>query len=530
MADHLCLTLGHNSSAVVIRKGKVICGYENERLSRIKSDSQFPRQAIEECIKYSEEIDNIYISHWSTDANLSSLSLKHFDPYALNNYFPNANIHTLSKEFTHHDAHYWSSLAFAGKDYEEEFSIVADGFGNFGETISIYHKGNLLERTFGYASSLGLLYQYATAYLGMKMNQDEFKLLGYESLIFSHVTKDAKKIIDDEIFKILKSINYEQRSLVPDFKFDPMYSIDSLPMLRSEYSDIFDSILKKIKEKTAMIIDFDTIRVIISYVVQTIVEKCILNIINRFKMKRVLLSGGVFLNVKLNNEISKVVDEICVNPLCGDQGAALGIYHYQMGDLEIDNLYWGKRDISVANFIHGINCLNSDNIDMLYGPLSKGMILNIITGNMEFGPRALCNTSTLALPTDGRDKYINSVNGRSNIMPMAPVMTDPSKFFNLKNIHRSLDFMVIAQDYKDSYLSTAISHTYYDTNITTGRPQKINKSHILYDIINTFGCLINTSFNIHGSPIVFDVKDINEACKYQRERDYLHRVLTVYIS
>ena len=43
MSKNLLLTLGHNSSAVLMDDDKVVCGYENERLSKVKSDSAFSK-------------------------------------------------------------------------------------------------------------------------------------------------------------------------------------------------------------------------------------------------------------------------------------------------------------------------------------------------------------------------------------------------------------------------------------------------------------------------------------------------------
>lgn len=205
---NLLLTLGHNSSAVLVSdNGYVLCGYENERLSKIKSDSHFPALAIEEIQKsYVIPSDvNIYVSHWFTDCKLPELPNKWWNPIYLLDKFPNHRLLSLNEDFTHHDAHAYSALAFLKMDEREENShiIVADGFGNFGETFSIYKldKGSiprLLHRAWGFDSSLGLLYQYATSYLDLKENQDEYKLLGYEALI--------TKILDDKALNKLNII------------------------------------------------------------------------------------------------------------------------------------------------------------------------------------------------------------------------------------------------------------------------------------------------------------------------------------
>ena len=62
---------------------------------------------------------------------------------------------------------------------------MSDGFGNKEEVLSLYEmNGSKLEkilRIYGYEHSMGLMYQYATSFCGMKENEDEYKFLGYES-------------------------------------------------------------------------------------------------------------------------------------------------------------------------------------------------------------------------------------------------------------------------------------------------------------------------------------------------------------
>lgn len=533
MLKQLCITLGHNSSCILLKEGKIICGYENERLSKIKSDSQFPELAIEECLCYAApaEINKIYISHWSIDSKLESMSIKHFNPFYLSIRFPKAQIHSLTKDFTHHDAHFWSAKCFA-KEFKEEdiFTIVADGFGNFGETLSIYYKDTLIKRTFGFNTSLGLLYQYATAYLKLKMNQDEYKLLGYGSDIHKVISRLEYNKLNDESNKWVNKFITDIFYFIPNTKYDPLYSLDSLPALRLNYNKRFNDVLN--------IFDFEPDlyfeRVVISYFVQRVVEKVILRIIEMYNMKNILLSGGLFLNVKLNNEILKVANKLCIMPLCGDQGAALGIYYKDYPNLKINDLYWGFRFIYKHQLDSEILILSNDSTmikNKIVKLLHSDYIINIIHGPMEYGPRALCNTSTIALPTKKNVDYINKVNGRDRIMPMAPVITDPTCIFNknMKKIHKSLDYMVIALNYEQKINDTNEGVAHYYNNYT-GRPQIISKNHVLYDVVNKYDILINTSFNTHGTPIVYDEYDINKAHREQRKLDFDNRIKTIFIQ
>lgn len=534
MSNQLCITLGHNSSCILLDEGKILCGYENERLSKIKSDSQFPKLAIEECLKYYLPlyIDKIYISHWSVNCELKSLTAKYFDPIYLAIKFPDAKIHSLTKDFTHHDAHFWSAKCFA-KNFKEKdiYAIVADGFGNFGETLSIYYNDNLIKRVFGFDTSLGLLYQYATAYLGLKMNQDEFKLLGYGAHIDKVISRQEHEGLRFEINIWTNKLIRNIFSLIPDPHFDPLYSLDSLPALRLEYSKRFDKVLNLFIPE----IDDYAKKVIISYFVQKIVERVILKIVKMYGMKNVILSGGLFLNVKLNNEILKAVNKLCIMPLCGDQGAALGIYYKDYPNLEINDLYWGLRLVYKHQLDPEILVYSNDRVNIwkkITELLLSDYIVNIVYGSMEYGPRALCNTSTIALPTKENAEYINKVNGRDQIMPMAPVVTDLSMFLNkdAKRIYKSLSYMVVALNLSFSQPNSLFKGVIHCYDGYTSRPQVISKNHILYDVVNNFGVLINTSFNTHGTPIVYDENDINKAHREQRKLDSKNRIKTIFIT
>ncbi len=144
----LVLSLGHGSSAILIKEGEILIGYENERITGIKSDSQFPIHAIKEICKYYDRyaISNVYISHWATFGDVDEMSHKHWRRDLLSQQCP--SVDAVYSHTDHHDCHVEALRVFANKTYNWE--IVADGFGNYNETISIYNKGKLIHRVFGF--------------------------------------------------------------------------------------------------------------------------------------------------------------------------------------------------------------------------------------------------------------------------------------------------------------------------------------------------------------------------------------------
>jgi len=465
----LCLTLGHNASAVLIENDKVLCGYEEERLSRVKSDSSFPVLAIEKILHYypeaRTEVNEIFVSHWFWSWDLPES--KYYKPKYLAVNFPEAKITSVSEDITHHDLHARSVWNFCDGD-QSGLTIVADGFGNYGECLSIYVDGTMKHRSYNVYASLGLMYQYAVGYLGMKENQDEYKLLGYEQ----RVTKAHKRLVEP-IIDVVVSVTTEEllEGSEPQLGMNIV-----LPSVRRQWYDRFDQI----------VCDSDR-RATVGYFVQQVLERTMMNILKTYPdQKDIKVSGGVFYNVKLNNMILRYSRRFEANPLSGDQGCALGFT-----DVRYDDLYWGKRDITELS-----------NTSDLY---ETGMA-EIFIGDMEFGPRALGNTTTLALPTMSQVEKINTENGRDTIMPMAPMVTEEyaeRMFEDIYKTKKSKHFMIIAYDFismSDNIRGAA--HYDSDRDVYTGRFQ-IVPGH-LYEVVKEHGgILINTSLNAHGQPIIY---------------------------
>lgn len=518
--EGLCLSLGHNSSAVYIRNGQILGGYETERITGVKSDSSFPRGPIELLKKQFRLTDDIplFVGHWALDGQLSTMKEKHWDVKYIKENFRNSPVHTLSKEYTHHDSHAYSALAFSGWE-NDAHCLVMDGFGTMGEHMSVYKIINrvpvLQWRKYGLGSSLGLLYQYTTGFLGMKQNQDEYKLLAYEAHIdevHTYVKHEAirKKITfwTDYYLGIIESPNIDPET-------DPVCNLGALPEIATRIANMHKSILRDLEAES---IPGGFQKILIAYITQAIVENVVASVVRSFGPTNLLVSGGLFYNVKLNNLLSRMVPgALCVMPLCGDQGAALGIYHSTHSIEWPDHLFWGHRETEypeshVPNLYRFDMAHEEAAMNFAAGMIESTGMVNIVRGSMEFGPRALCNTSTLARPTRMMADRINALNDRTNEMPFAPVMDAGMAdhvFENVGGIYKSLGYMIITRDFKHDFgrAYDGASHFDYDRKVFTGRPQ-ISSDSLITDITDQYGMLINTSFNFHGVPIVYNLKDI----------------------
>ena len=569
--NFLLISLGHNSSAIFVDNSdpqqQEIIGYEQERLSGIKADSQFPRDAINEITKHvsSNKFRGccVLISHWfNFGPHLTANKYITQNDIDWLRYICGSDIHMCERGFTHHDAHAYSAYEFF-KYHRSNYDVkgpimclVVDGFGNNGEILSLYTtdeiKGvSLVRRVYGYDASLGLMYQYATAFVGMKENQDEYKFLGYEAHIDEYVDKQQLDTIDhfietqkEQLIKWFdthsKEPEYYPSNEVIDFKL--------LNKVREDWNEVFTDVLNSIgfkSDKTCF-----AARCIIAYYIQQLCERTLVAWLNdNYNPENLIVAGGVFYNVKLNQVLCEKCAQklFSVMPLAGDQGAAIGMYaKYCNRQFEFGNLCWGKRNF--YNVEKLVKQKQDKNTRLVYAKIKSSVelenvqeniarliadnnIVNLVIGNMEFGPRALCHTSTLFLPTSENIHCNNVMNGRNEVMPCAPVCKrdNAGELFTcdsrLDSVVGSDKYMICTHTYAKPYSSHygGIMHKKPLEDSFTGRPQIVDTCEFVYEVldlveqITDYKALVNTSFNVHGRPIAFDTISILQNYEYQCE-------------
>jgi len=489
----------------------------------------------------------VYVSHWFDSLRYGDEQPARTEKYLNTAYLAwlkskGFRIVSISHECTHHDAHAWSAVAFfenhTNTNANPELSahiIVGDGFGTAQEVFSVYKVGwaggvariTCLNRMWGYANSLGLMYQYATSFCGMKEHQDEYKFLGYESCIMAVAEDlhfDHRKIDTLAAEKAAKL--FAEFADVPLNRSTPdetFINLDELTAAKSRWVAHFEDVLAAIGMTG---VPMHPRRVIIGYYIQAVLEYFYARVIKAFDVTNLLLTGGIHYNVKLNNACAQLVPGmVSIVPLAGDQGAAIGLHRaYQGPFFPFKSLLWGKRDLRLNGTKmpdgarHATN--RDDYVDTIVTALKDNQLVNTITGAMEFGPRALCNTSTLAMPNEENVSTINAINGRDTVMPFAGVMLagDVGTFHHAEHARKivgSLHYMITTLDYKEGLGPEyrGIAHKHPTEARFTGRPQVIDYGNqapiedILRGVGPTTQALINTSLNVHGVPIVFTLKD-----------------------
>tara|TARA_R110000787_G_scaffold27998_5_gene76777 strand:- start:6110 stop:7852 length:1743 start_codon:yes stop_codon:yes gene_type:complete len=556
--QNLLLTLGHDSSAATIAPDGTMTAIQEERVSGVKGDSSFPKGAIhalETCgsINYDEPVA-LYITHWFNDFTISALmATKYYDAEWMNKRFK--AIHWMgmpSETFTHHDAHMFSANHYFKSNHNDfgqrmrTTTIVMDGFGNHGEMLSVYQGEHRIFRSHALRYSLGLFFQYATSYTNMKENQDEYKYAGYASKIrdiglsneqFTNLVMEAnttaKNYAENIVIHREKDVSV---SSISDSKYG--VNVTYLESIRTSIHQHLDNVMANCVSKTESWSITDTRTIIGWYsqlMLETTVKKLIKDVGYVYSSDALIFTGGIFQNVELNKCLFHDPDysemKMCFTPLCGDIGNSIGAFtkEYKQGPFPIlkSNLAHIPRPALSSQTRKKLrtqeplvamlpkDTAEYDNIaaNLITETLKANGIVNIVGPNMEFGPRSLCQTATIAFPTIENVERINQANQRNTIMPMAPVMTremfhslvnegDPLNRSVGSHQHMICSYKVDRQTYEKI---PGACHVHADGTFSI-RPQVTNDPimlRVLACVSNKYPALINTSFNFHGDPIPY---------------------------
>jgi len=236
-------------------------------------------------------------------------------------------------------------------------------------------------------------------------------------------------------------------------------------------------------------------------------------------------SGGLSMNVKANKTIAALpaLKAFYVPPSGGDESLAIGaayVIAQNGGDriVALHDNYLGcapteEEALSASREMDGgdFTVVESPSVDLLADLLAEGKVLGRCVGKMEFGARALGNRSILCNPSKSENlRLINEkIKFRDFWMPFTPSILAERAADYLEN-HKGLQakWMTLAFD------STPLGRRHLAAAIhphdATVRPQVVERdvNPQYHELISAFekrtgvGALLNTSLNLHGSPIV----------------------------
>lgn len=559
----------HDSSISIFRNGEILFALQEERVTRVKNDSSFPKESLKQAINF------LNISLKDVEAfvfyekpllkferlmegylGVAPRGLKSFK-MAINDWAGkklflkrdiNKNLQQIFKDdyddriffSEHHLSHLASS--FYPSPFKEALLISLDGVGEISTSSIAIGKENQIDikEELEYPHSLGLLYSAFTYFLGFKVNEGEYKMMGlapygkpkYKDLIYKNLI-DLK---DDGSFQLnLKYFNF----------------ITGLTMTNVKFNNLFGIKPRKKNEK------INQIHMDIAASIQSVTESIILSICRyaskKYNQKNVCLSGGVALNCVANGKIFKnqIFDHMWIQPASGDAGgslgAALAYYYYYKKNKRNDISHTTMQGSYLGpNFSSDETKITLDKLSSNYEILGENELLNIVTeeiikgrvigwfqGKTEFGPRALGNRSILADPRNlEMQKLLNlKTKFREGFRPFAPAILE-SEVNNWFEYNGKSPYMLMVGDVKsDKILSKnkkegminslnmineirsiipAVTHV-----DNSARIQTVNKDSnpMFYKLLENFflktgvPILINTSFNVNDEPIVNSPKD-----------------------
>ena len=249
----------------------------------------------------------------------------------------------------------------------------------------------------------------------------------------------------------------------------------------------------------------------------------------------VVLAGGVFANVRINQKIRELpnVSNVFVQPAMGDDGLSLGSSLVAFSKVNKNALESLPRPMEIKDTYYGpkikrdqvVSYLEENKIDYeIFSDITKkvavwineGKIIGYYQGKLEYGPRALGHRSILVRPTDKNiNNSLNKRLNRTEFMPFAPAVISEKAneyFIDYKDDHLASEYMTITYDVYEQKQKEIEAVVHVDG---TARPQVVFKSKeptyhdIIYQyyLISGIPVIINTSFNAHEEPIVFTPED-----------------------
>ena len=412
--------------------------------------------------------------------------------------------------YNHHEMHALSCQFFIDTHENENLIFTMDGEGDqSSSTVNFLDKKNNFYRISNNSNdcSVGYFYSQATEYLGLKAFQHEFKVMGMAPY---GNEKDVDRIYNK--IKHLLKLDHNGKFV--------SYVVSSL--FKHEFAKLF------FKEK------FQDICGAVQKMTEKLIIEWISFWIKKKSIKNIVVSGGVFMNIKACKEILnlKIVDSLFVVPSSTDESLVFGALwkinnENKINIKKVNNLYFGRnfedeadkfikdnsleKKYDVKRF-HSFKELNNE-VSIL---LQEDKIIGRCVGREEWGARALGNRSIICNPSKlDNIRLINStIKERDYWMPFSPTILDEDEkkyFYNIKNFGN--EYMTCLFDSTD-LAKKDLTCAMHPIDFTL-RPQVITKEQNpkYYDLIKKFkeksgiGAILNTSFNLHGYPNVSSHKD-----------------------
>ncbi len=570
----------HDSAAALIRDGEIVAAAQEERFTRKKNDADFPAAAARYCLEEAgiglDEVDFVgfydkplltfnrlletYIAYAPRGLTSFAAAIpvwvkeKLFQKNLLRDGLNGLGHGTVKEErilFGHHH-HSHAASAYYPSPFARAAVLVMDGVGEWATTsLGTGRDGKLeLHREIRFPHSVGMLYSAFTYYLGFKVNDGEYKVMGlapYGEPVYADLIRD--KLIDlraDGSFRLdMRYFNY----------------CTGLTMTNGAFDRLFGAPPRKASEPlTQRHMD-------LARSVQAVTEDVVLAIGRQLHAetgeRNLCMAGGVALNCVANGRLLREgpFDDIWIQPAAGDAGGAIGIgyaiHHAKAGDNSacghlakasdksngrdrMAGTYLGPAydQAAVTATLDGFGArydivADDDLFLRVATALANEKVVGWFQGRMEFGPRSLGNRSILGDPRSrSMQKLLNlKIKYRESFRPFAPAVLreDVSQYFEIDgdSPYMLMVAPVRAERHRqptpeEAALSgldrlnvarsdiPAITHVDHSARIQTVHRDTNPRFHRLLECFKAetgCGVLVNTSFNVRDEPIVCSPRD-----------------------
>lgn len=484
-----------DNACVVLDGSRVIFASEMERHTKLKHDYKAPTFALDAFKKYSGLPWANHVRDFTLDIN--------------------------PKQHNHHNNHIYECFYQSG--FSQAAVLVNDCFGNNNDAITLAYmkEGEAPVILKKFPSSASPCHAYCAASIhAFGNNFSEGKLMG----LAAYGKNNGKQYIRWNSSS--KSIETDEQLLLNDIK-----TSQNAHDKQATLAQIFDVVPESSKQRHAMITRD------VAYTIQKNFEDTLVEVAKHLKellegrgiqTSNLCMSGGGILNCPTNSRIINLglFKHYYASPQPGDgcaQSIGRALWNLETSGEKLKSTKLKTAYLGVtypASKLPFPRTHLKHPISQLCSYLQNGNVLAWFQDGAEYGPRALGHRSFLADPSKPNMlTKLNTLKGREQWRPLAPIV--PDRLFNLLFDVSNTDmceFMLRTLHIREKWQSMLQAVCHVDG---TTRPQLLKRetNPELYDILITYyeqtgvPCLVNTSLNINGFPIVespCDVCDLSE--------------------
>ncbi|MEZ5977110.1 MAG: carbamoyltransferase N-terminal domain-containing protein [Planctomycetota bacterium] len=534
----------HDAAAALVADDRIVAAAAEERFSRVKHDSGFPRLAVDFALeragRTATDLDAV-VFYEKPLAKLERILTTAAATFPRSSgVFRHAMQKWLGEKLwvkslirrelgvpasrilfcDHHVSH--AASAFFTSPFEDAAILTVDGAGEWTTATMGVGRGGKVEilRELRFPHSLGLLYSAFTAYCGFEINEGEYKLMGMHPY-------GEPRFVD----KILEMVRLgEDGGLHHDMRYFAYHRSPRESLTRAFGEHFGKPPRDPAKGDKSLDPFYCDVAASIQRVTEIVLFKMIGHLARETGSRNLCLAGGVALNSVANFKLLRdgPFDDVYINPAPGDDGASLGAAlwarHHVFEEARLpalDHAYLGSEygDDEIGAWLRSRDIPHRhvpDDEEFLAEVarrLAEGQVVGWFRGRFEWGPRALGSRSILADPrrAEMKDLLNAKIKFREAFRPFAPSVLEERAcdFFDYEAGRTSLPgrFMLYVAPVREDKRDVIPAITHVDGS---GRLQTVSRdtNPAYHRLIELFGertgvpVVMNTSFNLKGEPIV----------------------------